>query len=411
MNIEEALKEKGKVTVRGWVREIRDLKKIKFIVLTDGMIELQVLIKNATEKMNKTVDDLSKESYIEITGVLKDSDKAKLGKEMIPDSIKVLAKSEQPFPIDISGRVATGLDKRLDWRFLDMRRPEVLKVFKLQSNIVRYISEYAWDNGFTRIFSSKLVGSPTEGGTEYFELKYFDKMAFMAQSPQFYKEMALLSGLNKVFELGMVYRAEPHHTSRHLCEYTSFDFEMVADKMEEIMSFEEDALRYTFKKLGLEFPKRIPRIHFDEAVKVVEKMGIKTEEGDLTPAGERALCEWSKNEKKSDFVFLTNFPWDHKVFYAKKKGKVDSESFDLLYRGVEITTGGLREEDPVQRAKNAEEKGLESEQFDHLRFFKYGMPAHGGLAIGVERFTQLILGLENIREASLTPRDPSRLSP
>ena len=422
MYIIDALKSKENVKLRGWVQELRDLGKVKFIVLRDKTGILQIVVKG--EKISFAFKELSKEDYVEISGKLIESKQAPNGKELIPDAIKVISKSEQPTPIDLSEKIETGLDKRIDWRFLDMRKPKSIAIFQLQSELIKNMVDFMHTNGFTRIFSSKIVGSPTEGGTEYFPIVYFDREAFLAQSPQFYKELSLMSGLDRVYEIGMVYRAEPHHTPRHLCEYASFDYEMVADTMEEVMSMEEELLRHTFEKIKkdcknilelydikIEFPKSIPRVHFNDAVKIVEKMGVKTEPGDLTPAGERALCEWSKNEKKSDFVFLYGFPWKHKIFYAKRNGKIDAESFDLLYKGLEITTGGLREENPEKRAQNAKDKGLDPTQFDHLRFLKYGNPPHGGLAIGMERLTMQILGLENIREASLTPRDPTRLSP
>jgi nondiscriminating aspartyl-tRNA synthetase len=422
MYIIDVLKSKENIKLRGWVQELRDLGKVKFIVLRDKTGILQIVVKG--EEISFSFKELSKEDYVEISGKLIDSKQAPNGKELIPDAIKVISKSEQPTPIDLSEKIETGLDKRIDWRFLDMRKPKSIAIFQLQSELIKNMVDFMHSKGFTRIFSSKIVGSPTEGGTEYFPIVYFDREAFLAQSPQFYKELSLMSGLDRVYEIGMVYRAEPHHTSRHLCEYVSFDYEMVADTMEEIMSMEEELLRHTFEKIKkdcknilelynikLEFPKSIPRVHFNDAVKIVEKMGVKTEPGDLTPAGERALSEWTKKEKKSDFVFLYGFPWKHKVFYAKKMPNGDAESFDLLYKGLEITSGGRREENAIMRIKNMKEKGLKPEQFDHLRFFKYSVPPHGGLAIGIERFTQLILNLENIREASLTPRDPTRLTP
>jgi nondiscriminating aspartyl-tRNA synthetase len=420
MYIEDALNSKEKVNLRGWIYELRDLGKVKFIVLRDKTGFLQIVVK----REDFSFKDLSKESYVEVSGRLVESKQAPNGKELVLEDLRIISKSEQPFPIDLSEKIETSIDKRTDWRFLDMRRPKALAAFQLQSEMVRAMVDFLHKEGFTRIFSSKIVGSPTEGGTEYFPIVYFDKEAFLAQSPQFYKEMALLSGLDRVYEVGMVYRAEPHHTPRHLCEYASFDYEMVADTMEEVMSMEEKMLRHVFEylnknckrilelyKMKLGFPKVIPRVHFNDAVKIVEKLGVKTEPGDLTPAGERALCEWSKKEKDSEFVFLYGFPWKHKIFYAKKNGKVDAESFDLLYRGLEVTTGGLREEDPEKRANQAKEKGLDPKQFDHIRFFRYATPPHGGLAIGIERLTAQILGIENIRDTSLTPRDPTRLTP
>lgn len=423
LDISEALNKK-KAEVWGWIAELRDIGKLKFIQLRDQTGTMQVIVKNPDEKTQTLFNSLNKDDYIKVKGSFVENSQAINGKEMVPEKIEIISKSEQPLPIDISGKIKSGLDKEIDWRFIWMRRPETMAIFKLKAALVHEMAGFLVKNGFTQIFSSKMVNVPTEGGTEYFTVKYFDRNAYLAQSPQFYKELSLLSGLDRVFEIGMVYRAEPHHTPRHLCEYVSFDYEMVTRKMEDVMKMEEKMLKYVFTQINkkhsellkkyniaLSFPKKIPRIKFREAVKIVEGMGVKTEPGDITPAGERALCEWAKKEKNSDFVFLTGFPWEHKVFYAKKTRGNASESFDLLYKGVEITTGGLREENYEERASNMKEKGLDPEKFDHLRFFKYGMPPHGGLAVGMERFTQLILGLENVREASLTPRDPTRLTP
>ena len=408
--------------VTGWVEEFRDLKKIKFIILRDATGTLQITLPKSKVPPHIFDIALSKGSYITAKGEMAKSKEARGGKEMIPEAIKVVSNAETPLPIDISGKIETDLSKRIDWRFIDMRRPKVLEIFRLQSWIANFLSNHCSKNNFTRIFSSKLVGAPTEGGTEYFKVKYFDKDAFLAQSPQFYKEMSLASGLNKVYEIGSVYRAELHHTTRHLCEYTSFDTEMVCEDMGDLMEFEENMLRQLFSELknkkeiaehydiDLSFPNSIPIIEFSKAKEIVEKMGVKTEEGDLTHAGEKALCEWVKKEHNSDFVFLTYFPFEHAVFYAKRDGK-NAMSFDLLYKGMEITTGGIREENYEKRKAQMIEKGLNPATFDHLRFFKYGMPPHGGLAIGLERLTMQILGLENIRDASLTPRDPERLTP
>jgi aspartyl/asparaginyl-tRNA synthetase len=412
VSIKEAFKKKDTV-VAGWVQDFRPLAKIKFIILRDetGTLQIALPSKNKLFKV-----DIPAESYILVKGEMVPNKEARGGKELVPSDIQILSQAEHPIPIDISGKIETSLDKRVDWKFLDMRRPEVQFTFKLQSDLVNFMTEFLNKKGFTRIFSSKIVGSPTEGGAEYFPVEYFKKKAFLAQSPQFYKELSLLGGMEKVYEIGTVYRAEPHHTPRHLCEYISFDMEMISDSMEQIMNLEEDMLRDLFKNINtkynlkLQFPKKIPVLTFSEAKKIVEKMKVKTDPDDLSPEGERAICEYAQKKFKSEFCFITEYPWKHKVFYAKRKNS-DSESFDLLYRGLEITTGGLREENYEKRLKNAKDKGFDPKQFDHLRFFKYGMPPHGGLAIGIERLTQQILGLENIREASMTPRDPDRTTP
>jgi len=412
---------KKDVVVAGWVDSYRDLKKIKFIILRDSSGTLQITLPKSKVPEDVFNVEPTNESYLLVKGKMVESKEARGGKELIPNEIKVLSRAESPIPIDFSGKIKTDLSKRLDWRFLDIRNPKVGEIFRLQSKIINTLSRFYEEKGFIRINTSKLVGVATEGGTDYFEVKYFDKKAYLAQSPQFYKELALSGGFEKVYEIGNVYRAEPHHTIRHLCEYNSFDIEMITDSMEELMNLEEEMLKYLFEKIKnenaikiynaeLKIPKTIPKIKFSKAKKIVEEMGIKTEEGDLTHEGEKALCEWVKKEHDTDFVFLTHFPFKHKVFYAKKEGDL-ALSFDLLYRGMEITTGGLREENYNKRKAQMVEKGLDPKTFDHLRFFKYGMPPHGGLAIGLERLTMLMLNLENIREASLTPRDPERLTP
>ena len=412
---------KEDVIVAGWVESYRDLKKIKFIILRDSTGTLQITLPKQKVPEDVFKVEPTQESYILAKGRMVKNKEARGGKELIPKKIVILSKAETPLPIDISGKIETDLSKRIDWRFIDIRNPKVNEIFKLQSKIINTLSKFCEENDFVRINTSKLVGVPTEGGTEYFEVNYFDKKAYLAQSPQFYKELALSGGLEKVYEIGNVYRAELHHTVRHLCEYDSFDVEWITDNLNELMDFEEKMLGYLFKNIKdenaiktygikLEIPKKIPRIKFSEAKKIVESMGVETEEGDLTHAGEKALCDWAKKEHNSEFVFLTHFPFKHKVFYAKKDGE-DTLSFDLIYKGMEITTGGLREEDYEKRKAQMIEKGLKPETFDHLRFFRYGIPPHGGFAIGIERLTMQILNLQNIREASLTPRDPERLTP
>lgn len=423
--ITEALKLK-KTSIAGWVQEKRDFGNLKFMVIRDRTGEMQVTLSKKTcpEEIFKNFDSITKESVVRVSGEIVKSEKAPNGKELIPTQVEVLSKSEQPVPIDISGKIESNLDTRIDWRFIDMRRKENLAVFQLEGKILEACTEFFNKNGFTQIATSRIVCAPTEGGTEYFPIVYFNKEAFLAQSPQFYKEIALASGLDRVCDMGLVYRAEPHHTPRHLCEYFSIDFEMAfIDSMLDVMHMEEKALAYIFKKLAKEkwifdlYKTKIPKIKntpmvtLKEAKEIVEAMGVKTEESDLTSEGEKALGEWALKKKKSRFVFLTRFPWSSKPFYVMKANDGTSESFDLIMDGIEITSGGQREHRYDERVNNCRAKGLNPESFDHLRFFKYGIPPHGGLAIGLERLTCKLLGLKNVREASLLPRDPDRLTP
>jgi nondiscriminating aspartyl-tRNA synthetase len=412
-------KAKGKksVLLAGWVKDIRSFGKLRFIILRDKTGTAQITIfKEKSEKLFSETDGITKESVIAVEGEVKKNPKAPNGFEVIPKSIEIISLADSPVPIDISGKIESSIDKRIDWRFIDMRMTDEkskmsgIDIFSLQSDLIKNLCDFMYSRGFTRIFTSKIVDAPTEGGADFFKIEYFDKDGYLAQSPQFYKESVLASGVDRVFEISQVYRAEPHFTTRHLCEYASFDLEMAfIDGMEDVMKMQEDLLRYAFKQMKFSFPKKIPSITFKDAVEMLKKKGI-AEENDLTPEGERFLCEWSKKKYDSEFIFVTGFPWKAKPFYVMKDGEY-SKSFDLLYKGIEITTGGQREHRYKQRVKNCEEKDLRPDDFDHLRFFRYGMPPHGGLGMGIERLTQMMLNLNNIRESTLLPRDPLRLTP
>lgn len=410
------------VKVAGFVETVREVGKISFLILRDryGTVQITTKEKNFIEMFR----EIPRESFIAIEGKVTLNQEARNGFEIIPNNVEIITKAEKPLPIDFSGKINTMLEKRIDWRFLDMRNPKNMGVFLLQSEIVALLTEFMHRNNFVRIFTSRLTDAATEGGAEYFKVLYFDKFAYLAQSPQLYKEAILASGIDRVYDIGFVYRAEPHHTPRHLCEYASFDLEMVCESLDEILDMEENLIKFVFSELNkrceeilkmyntkLEIPEKIPRIEFKKANEILESLGIKTEPYDLTADGEKALCNYCKEKYGTTLVFVTEFPFKKKPFYLMKKDKELCYSFDLLFNGMEITSGGVREHRYEERVKNILEKGLNPEQYDHLRFWKYGMPPHGGFAIGIERLTMQILGLENIREATLLPRDPERLNP
>ncbi len=415
------------VDIAGWIHDIRDLGKLVFIIVRDkeGLMQVTAKKNETDDNILNTLKNLNKEDLIKIKGKCEKNERAPGGLEIKPQKVEIIAESATPLPLELSGKIESNLDKRLDWRFLDMRIKKNLDIFKLQSMITDLFHTFMQQNDFTRIFSSRINSSATEGGTEYFPIMYFNKEAFLAQSPQLAKESALASGLDRVYDIGFVYRAEPHHTTRHLCEYVSLDFEMVCEDMEEVMDMEEKFLRYCFKELNkrakdtlteydadLIPPKSIPRISLEEANKILKDLKVDTEDFDLTPDGEKAICRYVKKKYGEDFVFITGFPFKKKPFYImKKEGDGPCCSFDLLYRGLEITSGGQREHRVDERVKNIKEKGIDPTTFDHLRFFRYGMPPHGGIGLGMERITQKILNLGNIREATLMPRDPTRLIP
>lgn len=424
----DEIKAGQEVRVVGWVKEIRDLGSLKFLIVYDKKGEVQVTAKEESvdEEILNEIDDINKESLVSVRGKIVESEKAPEGIELIPGEIEEISRSPKKLPVDMSGKIGTKLDKRLNWRFLDMRRPEVRRIFEFQSKLINYLNDFMQKEDFTRLSFSKLTQAATEGGTDYFPVVYFNKEAFLAQSPQLYKESVLVSGMDRVYDIGPVYRAEPHHTTRHICEYLSFDYEMVAEDLSEVLDVEERLFKYLFKKLNkdekckdimkeknveVEPPEKIPRITFEKANQILKDRGVETEPKDLTPEGEEELCEHFKEKKGCPFVFVTEFPFEDKPFYIMKKGEKSSFSFDLLYNGLEITSGGIREHRYEKRVENLKEKGLDPDKFDHVRFFKYGMPPHGGLAIGIERLTQKILGLDNVRETTLLPRDPKRLKP
>ncbi len=418
--------ENKKVIVEGHISEKRDIGKLIFLVLRDRTCSLQVIFKK--DSVSDSVFDLCKkvpkESYVRIKGEVKKNEKAPGGYEIKADSLEVIHESETPLPIDLTGRIETGLDKRLDWRFLDLRKKEVMNIFLFESELVWLLEEHMRREGFIRVFFSRITGEATEGGADYFPVLYFNREAFLAQSPQLYKESILASGIDRVYDLGFVYRAEPHHTTRHLTEYMSFDAEMVTDDMEDILKVQEGMLNYAIAQLkekswfekfdvSIAIKEKFPRIPFSEAQEIAKNKGAEIEKSDLTPEAERKIGEYVKESYDCDFVFITDFPFEKKPFYLMRKDDDPSltYSFDLLFKGLEITSGGLREHRYNERVKNIKDKGLDPASFDHLRFWKYGMPPHGGFGLGVERLTEKLLNLSNIREATLLPRDPDRLKP
>lgn len=418
-------------TVAGWVDTVRVHGGVVFIVLRDrtGRIQLVVkrnLAREAWEKARK----LSPESVIAAKGVLVESKAATGGREIQVRELEVLNKAD-PLPIDIHDHTKTTLAKRLDWRFLDLRNPRNQLIMLVAAEVARSAREWFIEHGFVEIFTPKIVGSATEGGAEVFSIVYFDKPAFLAQSPQLYKQMGVIAGLERVFEIGPAFRAEPHHTTRHLTEYTSMDFEMgFIDGFEDVMDTVEAVIRHVirsvlnkyksriseyFPNALLEAPKDIPRITIREAYKLLEREGVHVEWGeDLSSEGERKLGEIIEREYGSPLVFVTEYPWKVRPFYTMRKEDEPewTYSFDLLMRGLEIATGGQREHRYDVLVKQIEEKGLNPKSFEwYLAMFRYGAPPHGGAGIGLERVVMQLLGLTNIREARMLPRDPERLVP
>ena len=427
------LKEGGKITLHGYLEGARDFGGLVFIIFRDNDGQLQITLNKQLvgEKLANEMLAAPRESVVRIDGKVKLEPRAPNGVEIVPLKFKLISASALGLPIDINGKNITNMELRLDWRVLDLRNRKNKKIFYIESDFERYAREYFYKKGLVEIHTPKLIGTPSESGSELFSLEYFGKTAYLAQSPQFYKQMAMAAGFEKIFEIGPVFRAEPSFTTRHVTEITMLDFEMAYIKsVEDVMKFEEKWLVYVFSKLkkkwgddikkdfGVEVvvPKTpFPRITMKEAHEILKGKGRVLSEGqDITSTDEVLLYEHVKEKFGHEFVFVTQYPWAVRPFYhmRNRKDKSKTMSYDLLYRGMEITTGAQREHRYEVLLEQAKEKGLDPAKIDfYLNFFKYGVPPHGGFGFGITRLVKQLLNLENIRETTFIPRDPNRLNP
>ncbi len=414
-----------KALIKGWVYRVRKLKAITFIIIRDRTGLVQCVVENSV----MDISDVKLESVVSIMGEVKESNNTLNAYEVLIENFEMINSSVAELPIVINKpELEINLDTMLNNRVLSLRHPKVNSIFKIQNLIVQGFRQFLTNEGFTEIFTPKIVAEGAEGGTDMFEVKYFENKAYLAQSPQFYKQMMVGAGFERVFEVAHVYRAEQHNTNRHLNEYISMDFEMGFIKDEEdIMEMEEKLLKFILNKveeegniyletLKADIPRiknKIPKIKFSEALEILEKEYNKTDlDGDLDPEGEKLICRYAKEKLGCDFIFLTHYPRRKRPMYTMPYGEEETRSFDLLFRGIEITTGGQRIHDYDMLIKNIKYKGLTPENYENYTcVFKYGMPIHGGLAIGLERITAQLLGLENVRESCLIPRDRTRLVP
>lgn len=413
-----------KIKVGGWVYRIRKLKEITFLILRDRSGLVQCVIEN--KSIN--TDNINIESVVSVVGEVMISKNALNPFEILIEEINIISESEE-LPIEINKKdYNANLETTLNNRAISLRHEKVNSVFKIQNIIVQSFREFLIEKGFTEIFTPKIVSEGAEGGTQLFKIKYFEKTAYLAQSPQFYKQMMVGAGFERVFEVAHVYRAEEHNTSRHLNEYVSMDLEFgfIEDEYE-IMNLEEELIKYILNSveekgkkylelLNANLPRihgSIPKIELKEAIKIIEaKYNKKGLEGDLDPEGEKLICKYAKEELSCDFIFITNYPRKKRPMYTMPLGEEGTRSFDLLFRGVEITTGGQRIHNYNMLINSMKEKGLNPNDHEgYTEIFKYGMPKHGGLAIGLERITAQLLNLNNIREATLIPRDRTRITP
>lgn len=422
--INELANYKGEeVVLKGWVFRIRELSQVTFLVLRDRSGLIQVALEPALYQSVK----LSLESVVEIHGFVRVEPRAKLGYEVQAQSITILGNA-QFLPISIHGpTLNASAESIFDNRVLSLRHAQIHPIFKIQAALVQGFQAFLEQKGFLQIFTPKIVAGGTEGGTELFSVQYFEEKAYLAQSPQFYKQMMVGAGYERVYEVGQVYRAEKHATSRHLNEYVSLDLEMgFIENEHDVMDLQNQLLIFMFNhlkesrseelaSLGVELPEvpTIPRIALTEALLLLEKeYGKVHEDLDLDPEGERLLSKYFLEKHGSEFVYVIDYPWEKRPMYTMPKGEELTRSFDLLFRGLEITTGGQRIHRHEELVANMLKKNLDPQSFaSYLNVFAWGMPPHGGLAIGLERLTAQIVGLSNVREATLFPRDRHRLTP
>ena len=416
------------VKMNGAVHNIRDMGEFAFIILRKAEGLVQCVYEEGKTEFD--LKDLKEESAVEVTGVIALEERAPQGFELRLTGIRVLSEPAETMPIAINKwKMNTSLETRLSLRPVSLRNVRERAKFKIQEGIVRGFREFLSSQGFTEVHTPKIVSRGAEGGANVFKLNYFNKKAELGQSPQFYKQM-MVGVFDRVFEVAPVFRAEKHNTTRHLNEYIGLDFEMgYIDSFVDVMAMETGFLKYTmellkseYKKeldmLGIDLPSisQIPQVRFDEAKQLVsEKYNRKIRNPfDLEPEEEVLIGRYFKEEYDSDFVFVTHYPSKKRPFYAMDD-PADARftlSFDLLYKGLEITTGGQRIHDYQMILEKMEKRGMDPEDIkDYLMIFKYGMPPHGGLGIGLERLTMRLLDEQNVRETSLFPRDVTRLEP
>jgi nondiscriminating aspartyl-tRNA synthetase len=419
------------VELRGWVHAVRDQKRMQFVVLRDetGMAQLIAAKEEEPSELNETISALTPESAIVVSGVVVADERVKLGGlEIQLASLTVDSPAEPELPVTSE----SALDKRIDWRYLDLRRPDRRLIFEVQSTVEHAMREYWREQGFIEIHTPKTMGSASESGAELFKLDYFERTAYLAQSPQFYKQMAMAGGFGKVFEVGPVFRANPSFTSRHDTEFTSVDVEIAwIDSHEDVMAFEERWLAYVLgvvdkchgeqisSTFGVE--RNVPTIPFPrltlaDAKELLKEHGHEAPglDHDLDPPSERALSAIVAEQSGSEFVFVTDYPTSVRPFYHMRHQDQPTltKSFDLLWRGIELTTGAQREHRYEQLLAQARDKNVEVGPIQYyLDFFRYGAPPHGGFGFGLTRLLMQMLGQDNVREVTFLYRGPNRLEP
>lgn len=420
------------VLIQGFVENIRNLQYVIFMVIKDNTGKVQVTIeKENNDSLVNIVEKITLESTVKIIGTCNEAASVKLGgKEIIPTEVIVTSSSLEELPINIKDKSAALRETRLDYRFLDLRREDNNLLFKIETLLEHSMREYCINNNFMEIHSPKIASSAAESGAETFKLDYFGQEASLSQSPQFYKQMAMAANFGKVFEIGPAFRAENSHTSYHATEINMADVEMSwIDSFEDVMDMEEEWIKYSFKKVYEKYGEQIkkefktdlvnldvkfPRVTFKEAKQILkDEYHFEGERADdFERKEEMLLCKYAKKKYNSDFIFVTKFPFAARPFYHNLDEEGLTNSYDLLFRGVEITTGAQREHRVDVLTKQIKVKEIDPASLEfYLEFFKYGCPPHGGFAIGIARVLMQMLNIDNIREATFIYRGPTRLKP
>ena len=423
------------VKIQGWLQVLRDQKKMQFLVIRDTTGAAQVAFwKGNDAALAERISALTTESALTITGSVVDNPVVKLGGlEIQLQTVEVNNLAENPLPFEPYGDTLPQLDFRQDWRSIDLRRKENLLLFQVQTTAEAAMREFWVNNRFIEIHTPKIISTPSESGAELFTIDYFERKAYLAQSPQFYKQMAMSAGFERVFEFGPVFRADPSFTSRHMTEFTGVDMEISwIETHEDVMAMQERWLQFVYQRVKDVHGEQIremfghemivptlpfPRIPMAEAVEILKSRGYQLpadKKGDIDPGGERDIAAYVMEKYNHEFVFLTDWPIAVRPFYHMRHPDNPglTRSYDLIACGLEITTGAQREHRPDILAKQALEKGLHLEPIQfYLDFFRYGCPPHGGFGLGLSRLLMVMLGLNNIRETVFLFRGPTRLTP
>jgi aspartyl-tRNA synthetase len=421
------------VVIAGWVHDVRILGGLVFVLVRNsrGIVQVTAPKKSVKQDVFELITHLHQEDVVRFKGVVKESNAARLGFEVIPSEAEILSKSATPLPLDPRGVTPAGLDTRLVWRSLDLRRPESAAVFKIENAIISGAEKYLLSNRFMRAFTPSILGGISEGGSEVFKIDFYGKPAFLRQDPQLHRQLVIAGGFDRIYDLGTNWRAEASHTPRHLSEHRTIAPELafISDERD-TMRVEESMVLSSIQQvqgtcqdelatlgIELEAPKTpFPELDFPQAYDIIEQYGgrgvIRGE--DISDESGRILGRYMHEEYGSDYFFLNRFPSRIKPFYVMK---VDSEpeharSVDLMYKGLELSSGGQREHRHDKIISQIREKGMDEAGLKWFTEpFRYGVPPHGGFSFGLERFTAYILGIENVKEAALFPRDPDRLQP